>query len=567
MARRAGGPGFAEGITNQDAGTAVYLQSGRCLDLRMPRSVLVLGVLLSCLTPAIPAAADDRISAAKLDVALRQRAETGHGFARVIIRATSVDAVEPLVARVGGRTGRHLTGINGIVAEVPAGSLRDLASAPGVLRISLDRRVEGSLERTGAAIGARWVAENLGVDGAGIGVAIIDSGVTRHDDLAGNRIVQFVDFVDYQTQPHDGYGHGTHVAGIIAGSGFDSDGARRGIAPGAHLIVLKALDERGDGFISSAIAAIDYAIEQRAAYNIRVINLSVAAGVYESYKTDPLTLATRRAVDAGIVVVTAAGNLGLSAKGKAQFSGITSPGNAPWVLTVGAASHNGTADRRDDTLAPFSSLGPSAIDQVAKPDLVAPGVGIESLADAGSTLFATRPAARLWGTVPTATQPYLSLSGTSMAAPVVAATVALMLQANPALKPAGVKTILRASAESHEEYAATAQGAGFLDARAAVELARTFVDQPDAVLALDAAVEDDSDLASAPTVCDSADAGCTNYLGACVAGSVCFAQDAGMVVGLTASPADTVVWGAPLDRPGRRRTRGSGKMRKRITKR
>jgi serine protease AprX len=90
--------------------------------------------------------------------------------------------------------------------------------------------------------------------------------------------VQFVDFVDYQTQPHDGYGHGTHVAGIIAGSGFDSDGARRGIAPGAHLIVLKALDEHGDGFISSAIAAIDYAIEQRAAYNIRVINLSVAPG-------------------------------------------------------------------------------------------------------------------------------------------------------------------------------------------------------------------------------------------------------------------------------------------------
>src|SRR6185295_1149513 len=118
----------------------------------------------------------------------------------------------------------------------------------------------------------------------------------------------FVNGTESAARPHDGYGHGTHVAGIIAGSGYDSGGARRGIAPGAHLVVLKTLNDQGEGFISNAIAAIDYAIELRAAYNIRVINLSVAAGVYESYKTDPLTLAAGRAVDAGIVVVTAAGN-------------------------------------------------------------------------------------------------------------------------------------------------------------------------------------------------------------------------------------------------------------------
>jgi len=532
----------------------------------MARSVLVLGALVSLLTPLVSATVDAGTRTGKLDLALQRRIADSHGSARVIVRATDVSEVETRVAAAGGRIGRRLTSINAVVAEVPLSSLVYIASLPEVLGVSLDRQIEGTLERTAAAIGARWVTERLGVDGTGIGVAIIDSGVARtHDDLNGDRVVQFVDFVDYRTQPHDGYGHGTHVAGIIAGSGFDSDGARRGIAPGAHLIVLKALDEQGDGFISSAIAAIDYAIEQRAAYNIRVINLSVAAGVYESYKTDPLTLAARRAVEAGIVVVTAAGNLGRNAKGQQQFSGITSPGNAPWVLTVGAASHNGTVDRRDDTVAPFSSLGPSAIDQVAKPDLVAPGVGIESLADPGSTLFATKPEARLWGTVPTATQPYISLSGTSMAAPVVAATVALVLQANPALTPAAVKSILRASAELHDGTSGAAQGAGFLDARAAVEMARTFV-EGDAILPFDAAGEDDGDSASAAMLCEASDGDCWDNITICSAESGCFGREAGVVVALTAAPAGTTVWATTLDRPVRRRSRRTGQRQRRASR-
>ena len=532
---------------------AVELHLRRCLDLPMARSVLVLGAVLSLLTPMVSSAAGVRAPADRLDAALRRQIAVNQGVARVIVRATAVAAIETAVTGLGGRVGRRLNGIQAVVAEVPVARLLDLAALPEVERVSLDRRLEGTIEPTAAAIGARWVTANLGFDGTGIGVAIIDSGVTRsHDDLNGNRIVQFADFVDYRSQPYDGYGHGTHVAGIIAGSGFDSDGARRGIAPGAHLVVLKALDERGDGFISSAIAAIDYAIEQRAAYNIRVINLSVAAGVYESYRTDPLTLAARRAVDAGIVVVTAAGNLGRNAKGEAQFGGITSPGNAPWVLTVGAASHNGTADRRDDTVAPFSSLGPSAIDQVPKPDLVAPGVGIESLADPGSTLFAAKPEARLWGTVPTATPPYLSLSGTSMAAPVVAATVALMLQANPALAPAGVKAILRASAEPHAGYSAAAQGAGFLDARAAVEMARTF-DAESAALASGDSAEDDADVAAA-AVCAEGDAGCANVT-MCSPASSCADGSAAAMVSVATATAETVVWPAPATRPVRRRPR------------
>jgi subtilisin family serine protease len=150
---------------------------------------------------------------------------------------------------------------------------------------------------------------------------------------------------------------------------------------------------------------------------------------------------------------------------------ITSPGNAPWVLTVGATDDQGTALRTDDTLASFSSRGPTHIDGFMKPDIVAPGVGIESLADPNSTLYAVNPEARLPGTVQTAAMPYLRLTGTSMAAPVVAGTVALMLEANPDLTPNLVKAILQFTAERRPRYEASAQGAGFLNPRGAVQLA------------------------------------------------------------------------------------------------
>ena len=263
---------------------------------------------------------------------------------------------------------------------MPDAPLAWLASQPDIAaRQPRSRSPRDAGADAAATIGARWIARSLGFDGTGVGVATIDSGVAAwHDDLEG-RVAHFADFVNSQTAPYDDYGHGTHVAGIIAGSGRDSDGARRGIAPGAHLVVLKALDVSGNGYTSNVIAAIDYAIANRAAYNIRVINLSVAAGVYESYLKDPLTLAARRAVDAGIVVVAAAGNHGRGADGDPQYGGIASPGNAPWVLTVGAAhDHRHRRDRRDDIVAGFSSRGPAAIDGSAKPDLVAPGVGIES---------------------------------------------------------------------------------------------------------------------------------------------------------------------------------------------
>jgi len=509
-------------------------------------ALVVVGVLLASTGARVPTSPDLR----KLDPALRVEAAALPASVRVIVQTGDAPAVERTVRRVGGRVGRRLNGGRALVAEVASGRLRELTGSSAVRSVRLDRRIEGALERAGISTGARWVQENLGIDGAGIGIAIIDSGVTSaHDDLGPDRVVHFANFVDLQPEPHDGYGHGTHVAGILAGSGFDSGGARRGIAPGAHLVVLKALDGHGDGFISNAIAALDYAVDHRLELNIRVINLSVAAGVYESYKTDPLTLAARRAVEAGIVVVTAAGNLGRDSKGMSQYGGITAPGNAPWVLTVGAASHNGTPDPADDTVAPFSSMGPSSIDLVEKPDLVAPGVGIESLADRGSSLFRTRPAGRVWGTVPTDAEPYLSLSGTSMAAPVVAGTVALMVQANPALTPEAVKGVLLASASRHEDESPRAQGAGFLNARAAVELARAFSDIPAAVQLLeDLAVAYTSQEGAWTAPCRPGDAACRLLAGDCGRSRNCFGGLFGAMTGAVSPMPDTTVWTARAQR-------------------
>jgi serine protease AprX len=523
----------------------------------MPRPVLLaLGVLLALTAPL---AAGQREPLSKLDGVLRAQLRDGRRAdapLRVIVQATDVGEVERTVAALGGATGKRLAGGQAVVALLPSAALERLAEAGSVRSVSLDRRMTGVLDRTAEAVGAKWVADNLGFEGSGVGVAIIDSGVTRaHDDLGGNRVVHFVDFVDMEPRPHDQYGHGTHVAGIIAGSGYDSGGARRGIAPGAHLVVLKTLDGQGEGFISNAIAAMDYAIEQRAAFNIRVINLSVAASVYESYRTDPLTQAAARAVEAGIVVVTAAGNQGRTAKGEVRYQGITAPGNAPWVLTVGAANHHGTVDRSDDTIAPFSSLGPTAIDGVAKPDLVAPGVGIESLADRSSTLFAKRPDARLWGTVPTETEPYLSLSGTSMAAPVVTGTVALMLEANPALKPAEVKAILEASADPNPAFSPLAQGAGFLNARAAVTLAHSFGELRGSGVQLEALVQRYAPIESpAAGTCEASDGSCAPSSPA----------PPDTVVGTTVPARDTVVWGSRGSRPTSRRrsSRSAGRPRR-----
>jgi serine protease AprX len=306
-----------------------------------------------------------------------QRAQRTTGWSRVIITAAegqTQQEVENAIGGAGGARGRSLPIIDGHVAWVPNAALSGLANSAAVANVALERPVAGTLERTGAAIGATSVRQELGYDGSGVGIAVIDSGVTSfHDDLGGlgswQRVDRFVDFVNGRDAAYDDYGHGTHVAGIIAGNGADSGGLRAGIAPNARIIALKVLDENGHGYISDVIAALQYAVANRDALNIRVINLSVAAGV--SSRIAPILWPKRRARQSlpESWSLRRQGNVGRDSQGHTLYGGITAPGNAPWVLTVGASSHMGTVDRSDDTIAAFSSRGPTAMDGAAKPDL------------------------------------------------------------------------------------------------------------------------------------------------------------------------------------------------------
>ena len=244
--------------------------------------------------------------------------------------------------------------------------------------------------------------------GNGVGVAVIDSGVDFNHAALKGRIVVSVDFTGGNGA--DLYGHGTHVAATIAGQAGVTANTKdyRGVASGARIINLRVLGANGSGMSSNVIEAIDWAIENRARYNIRVINLSLGAPVLQPYRDDPLCEATERAVSAGIIVVAAAGNFGHTKDGRTIMGGITSPGNDPNVLTVGALDPHATSDRSDDTVATYSSRGPTRYDLVIKPDLVAPGSHVVSAEAAGSYLVTTYPQIHVTGTGANA---YTQLSG------------------------------------------------------------------------------------------------------------------------------------------------------------
>src|SRR5947199_925556 len=270
--------------------------------------------------------------------------------------------------------------------------------------------------------------------GAGIGVALIDSGVSNHSDLnlgilPFSRVAYQQSFVPGNSNSGDQYGHGTHIAGLIAGDGLSSSGVVfsktfKGIAPGAKIVNLRVLDANGAGTDSQVIAAINQAISLKSKYNIRVINLSLGRAVYETYKLDPLCLAVEKAWKSGIVVVVAAGNNGRY-QPTSGYATVTSPGNDPYVITVGAMKTMGTASRNDDQMASYSSKGPTALDAVAKPDIVAPGNLLVSLEAPGSTLYNQYSGNHVPnnfyvnGGNTVSSSSYFTLSGTSMAAGVV----------------------------------------------------------------------------------------------------------------------------------------------------
>jgi serine protease AprX len=398
---------------------------------------------------------------------------------------------------------RHVA-ITGVTASVPVADLDDLADDPEVAHISLDLPVRAQLDvAVRAANGGLLLDQSSGLDGRGVGIVLIDTGIQLHPDLDRWRQdgPMEVDIIGRDRGFVDTFGHGTHVAGILNGNGLLSSGRDafrtfRGVAPGAKLIALRALRPDGTGQTSDVLSAIDWAISHRRQYNIRVLNMSLGHPVTESFTTDPLCRAVRAAVRSGITVVVAAGNNGRVGTG---FGTILSPGNEPSAVTVGAIDDRNTVAREDDALAPFSARGPSLIDHIVKPDLVAPGAFIVSLRAPGSLLDTAHhdlvlPAGayRTDGNHQRDGD-YLELSGTSLAAPMVAGTAAVMLQKDPRLTPAQVKARLMASAVKDDRLPFET-GAGALDIAGALQSNAT----ADSALSPQAVVADDGSIVLVP---------------------------------------------------------------------
>jgi len=355
---------------------------------------------------------------------------------------------EARVQGMGGHLNHRLGVVNGLAVTVPVSALSALEADPDVASIGVDHPLKAMDEYTDGAmnVSAAW---NAGYIGTGLGIAVIDSGIDDQRIDIWDRVLYHQDFTgasEYNSQGmlvRDTYGHGTHVAGIIAGSGWVSGQIDGGVAYNANLIDLRVLDGNGSGNDSEVIAAIQKAIALKTTYNIKVINLSLGRGVYVPYAKDPLCQAVESAWKAGIVVVVAAGNYGRSTvNGINGYGTITAPGNDPYVITVGAMNTQGTLSRTDDTITSYSSKGPTMYDHVVKPDLVAPGNQVASLISHNSNLATTYPGNVVSGF----SSDYFVLSGTSMAAPAASGAAVLLMQANPSLTPDQVKARLMKTA-------------------------------------------------------------------------------------------------------------------------
>jgi serine protease AprX len=363
------------------------------------------------------------------------------------------------VLAVGGRVTRDLHVIHGLGARLPAGASGRLARVPGVRAVTANAAMRTTAEP--AAAGGRWSRwhpEDLGTafvqstradkawtdpnsraTGAGVTVAVIDTGVAGElpdfrisDADPASRVIATAVTNPDATTATDLYGHGTHVAGLVAGNSkalpADDPLNNRyiGTAPDASLVAIKASDDHGNSSLIDVIAGVQFAVDHRDDYGIRVINLSMSSAVAQSYRTDPLDAAVEAAWFKGIVVVAAAGNRGTAADAVSY-----APANDPYVITVGGVDDHGSKDTLDDTLAGWSSRGVTQ-DGFAKPDLVAPGAHIVAPLAPGSDLPGLCPTCVVDGR-------YFRMGGTSMAAPIVAGIAADVISAHPDWTPAQVK--------------------------------------------------------------------------------------------------------------------------------
>ena len=387
----------------------------------------------------------------------------------VLVQAAegALSRARDVLTAAGGTIVTTLPMINGFEAEVTSEALPALEADPSIRSVTANRQVRfeefsydatttaSSFARTSGATQA-WANGNLG---QGIGVAVLDTGISEMKDFGG-RIVHGPDLSGEGTTV-DTYGHGTVMAGVIGGGGQDSSsrigGAYTGVAPKSTLVSVKVAGRNAAVDVSTILQGMHWVSAYKDQFNIRVLNLSWGTKSTQSPTIDPLNYAVQRLWKQGIVVVVASGNAGPHA------GTVTKPGDDPMVITVGAYDDKQNLDPADDSLSAWSSRGPTPTG-LRKPDLLAPGRSLIATRSYGSAVELENPKALL-------SPSYIKGSGTSEAAAVVSGLAALILQANPSYTPDQVKAVLKNTAAPIAGVSAESQGAGRVQAGAALTAA------------------------------------------------------------------------------------------------
>jgi serine protease AprX len=382
----------------------------------------------------------------------------------VVSGARSAAAAARAVVAAGGEIVGFLPIVDGVSARVPEPAVDELEAHPDVRSVTPDDPIEfegaaddGTTHRIQKIVRSERLWPG-GIDGGGTTVALLDTGVyAAHPDLAG-RVIACADLThEAGTAAHcaDTFGHGTFMAGLIAGDGAASQGKYKGVAPGARLVSVKAAGYDGATDVSTVLAGIQWIVAHKDLYGIRVMNLSLGTDSSQDYRLSPLNHAVERAWAAGIVVVVSAGNSGPGP------GTVMKPGDDPYVITVGAADDEGSMAIGDDRVPVFSSRGPTRANGFAKPDLVSPGVHTVSLRSPGSAID------QRYGATAVVDGSYFKGTGTSMATATVTGIVAQMLDHQPHLTPDQVKHRLTSTARPIAERDPAQAGAGLVDALAA----------------------------------------------------------------------------------------------------
>lgn len=382
----------------------------------------------------------------------------------VVQGAGSALGASEAVTSSGGTVERVLPIVDGVSASVPAARLDELRADPRVRSVTADDPIafEGAPD-TGTTHRIQNIVRSndlwtRGVDGRGTTVALLDTGVyAEHPDLAG-RVVHCEDLTHEAgtvAECEDTFGHGTFMAGLIAGDGAASNGKHTGAAPATRIVSVKAAGFDGATDVSTVLAGIQWIVAHKEAYGIRVMNLSLGTDSSQDYRVSPLNYAVERAWASGIVVVVSAGNSGPDA------ATVMKPGDDPYVITVGASNDEGSMSTGDDLVPVFSSRGPTKANGLAKPDVVSPGVHTVSLRSPGSAID------QRYGSTATVDELYFKGTGTSMATATVSGIVAQLLQDEPGLTPDQVKARLTSTARNIAELDPMRAGAGLVDAYAA----------------------------------------------------------------------------------------------------